>query len=251
MWSFRNYFKYDKESVHYWRRTFGHGPDRKLEENKRGARSGSESDLLRKAGGSLGTVELGGRDKYGENVHGSMYQDLFSNEERLGIPECTFERHLGKEIPSFPPRPALKDYLRGYWKFLGVDEDVLKSHCVRQVNCRDDKFTVKVANLPEDSEFEETFDYLVWRRGIFQFQTCLKLPAWATFPGEFCTPTISGAPKSSPERTCWRWERVTALRTSGCSATSLAPKASPLPTGPSRWVSIGRIPSWNGLWLLK
>ena len=87
--------------MHYWRRTFGHGPDRKLEENKRGARSGAENATKsRRKSGDCGTLRTG-TGKYGENVHGSMYQDRLSR---------------------------LKDYLRGCWKFLGVDEDVLKSH---------------------------------------------------------------------------------------------------------------------------
>jgi len=128
-----------------------------------------------------------GTDEYGENVHGSMYQDLFSNgpKECLEIPEYTFERHFGKEIPSFPPRPVLKDYLRGYWKFLGVDEeaDVLTSHCVRRVSYRDDKFTVKVANLPEDSEFEETFDYLVVATGHFSVPNVPQIAGMSDFPG--------------------------------------------------------------------
>lgn len=56
-----------------------------------------------------------GTDKYGEPVHGSMYQGLWSNgpKECLEFPDYTFDEHFGKAIPSYPPREAIYDYLKG------------------------------------------------------------------------------------------------------------------------------------------
>jgi cation diffusion facilitator CzcD-associated flavoprotein CzcO len=44
-----------------------------------------------------------------------MYRHLWSNgpKECLEFPDYTFEKHFGKAIPSFPPRPVLRDYLEG------------------------------------------------------------------------------------------------------------------------------------------
>lgn len=55
-------------------------------------------------------------DEHGENVHGSMYRDLWSNgpkEAGVEYPDYTFEDHFGKPIPSFPPREVIYDYLKG------------------------------------------------------------------------------------------------------------------------------------------
>ena len=130
-----------------------------------------------------------GLDQWGENVHCSQYQDLFSNgpKECLEIPEYTFAQHFGREIPSFPPRPVMEDYLRGYWKFLGVKEDVdvLTSHCVRNVTFDEDqkKFEVKVTDLVENAELNETFDYLVVATGHFSVPNVPEFPGMRQFPG--------------------------------------------------------------------
>ena len=130
-----------------------------------------------------------GTDGHGENVHCSQYQHLFSNgpKECLEIPEYTFSEHFGREIPSFPPRPVLEDYLRGYWRFLGIEEerDVLTNHCVRGVTFdeKEEKFTVRVTNLVEDEEFEETFDYLCVATGHFSVPNVPEFPGMRKFPG--------------------------------------------------------------------
>ena len=56
-----------------------------------------------------------GTDRYGEPVHGSMYRGLWSNgpKEGLEYPDFSFDEHFGKPIPSFPPREAIYDYLKG------------------------------------------------------------------------------------------------------------------------------------------
>lgn len=56
-----------------------------------------------------------GTDEYGEPCLGGQYRFLWSNgpKECLEYPDYTFEEHFGKPIPSFPPRPVLRDYLEG------------------------------------------------------------------------------------------------------------------------------------------
>ena len=60
-------------------------------------------------------LPLLGTDIYGEPVHGSMYQGLWSNGPKEGVeyPDYTFDEHFGKAIPSYPPREVLYDYLKG------------------------------------------------------------------------------------------------------------------------------------------
>merc|ERR1711879_833701 len=56
-----------------------------------------------------------GSDKHGELVPNSMYRYLWSNgpKECLEYPDYSFEQHFGKEIPSYPPRAVIYDYMLG------------------------------------------------------------------------------------------------------------------------------------------
>lgn len=129
-----------------------------------------------------------GTDEFGEPVHCSQYQDLFSNgpKECIELPSYTFKDHFGKAIPSFPPRPVLIDYLRGYWKHLGVaDADVKTNHCVRDVKFDDQSniFTVRVTDLKENVDVIEEFDYLVVATGHFSTPNYPKFAGVETYKG--------------------------------------------------------------------
>ncbi|XP_053395995.1 flavin-containing monooxygenase 3-like [Mercenaria mercenaria] len=54
-----------------------------------------------------------GVDEHGEPCHNSMYRNMWSNtfKENMEYPDYTFEEHFGKNTPSFPPRPAVRDYM--------------------------------------------------------------------------------------------------------------------------------------------
>ena len=56
-----------------------------------------------------------GTDSYGEPCHNGMYKYLWINgpKECFEYPDYTFEKHFGKAIPSYPPRPVMRDYLEG------------------------------------------------------------------------------------------------------------------------------------------
>ena len=60
-------------------------------------------------------IFLSDTDEYGEPVHGSMYQGMWTNapKECYEFPDYTFEDHFGKPIPSYPPREVFYDYLTG------------------------------------------------------------------------------------------------------------------------------------------
>ena len=137
---------------------------------------------------SIMTDHITGTDEFGEPVHCSQYRDLFSNgpKECLEFPDYTFEHHFGKNIPACPPREVLIDYLRGYWKFLGVkDEDVLTRHVVRNVKF-DEKtatFTVRITNLELGSDFEQEFDRLILASGHFSVPHIPDFEGLETFDG--------------------------------------------------------------------
>ena len=65
---------------------------------------------------------LTGTDEYGEPVHGSMYQGLWTNgpKEAYELPDYTWKEHFGKPVPSYPPREIIYDYLQS--KYLIVCE---------------------------------------------------------------------------------------------------------------------------------
>ncbi|XP_053400389.1 uncharacterized protein LOC123556318 [Mercenaria mercenaria] len=56
-----------------------------------------------------------GNDEFGELCHNGMYKNLWCNspKETIEFPDYTYEDHFGKAIPSYPPRPVLRDYLEG------------------------------------------------------------------------------------------------------------------------------------------
>lgn len=58
---------------------------------------------------------ISGTDEFGEPCHAGMYQHLWSNspKECLEYPDYTFDKHFGKPLPSFLPRPVMRDYLEG------------------------------------------------------------------------------------------------------------------------------------------
>jgi len=129
-----------------------------------------------------------GLDEYGETVHCSMYRDLFSNgpKEALEFPEYTFMDHFGKEIPSCPPRPVLYDYLKGYWRFLGIeDKDVLVKHSVKEVSYDDARktFSVTVKNLVKNEEYSQEFDKVLVAAGHFSTPHVPTFPGIETFDG--------------------------------------------------------------------
>lgn len=129
-----------------------------------------------------------GTDEYGEPLHSSLYRDLFSTgpKECLELPNYTFVDHFGKSIPSFLPREVILDYLKGYWKFLGVkDSDVKTAHCVRDVKYDDVKktFTIRVTDFKAKIDHIEEFDYVVVSTGHFSTPNLPAFTGMNSFTG--------------------------------------------------------------------
>ncbi|XP_068740069.1 trimethylamine monooxygenase-like isoform X2 [Montipora capricornis] len=129
-----------------------------------------------------------GSDQYGEPVHGSMYRGLWSNgpKECLEFPDYTFEDHFKKPVPSYPPREALYDYLKGRWTKGDLRPWIRFNHVVRQVTFNDatSDFSVVVKNLPEDKVLPvERFDYIIVAVGHFSAPNVPHFPGMDQFPG--------------------------------------------------------------------
>ena len=114
-----------------------------------------------------------------------MYRYLWSNgpKEGLEFADYSFEEHFGKQIASYPPRAILFDYIEGRVKKAGVRDMIRFETVVRAVQEDGDKFTVRVKNLPEDREYEETFDHVICASGHFSTPNVPEFEGFDSFKG--------------------------------------------------------------------
>ncbi|MDX9874726.1 MAG: NAD(P)/FAD-dependent oxidoreductase [Spongiibacteraceae bacterium] len=128
-----------------------------------------------------------GLDAYGEPVHGSMYRYLWSNgpKECLEFADYSFEEHFGREIPSYPPREVLRDYIMGRVARSDVRRFICFNHAVHWVEyCEESRqFTVTVRDLKADQLRSEQFDYVVVATGHFSTPNVPYFEGFDTFPG--------------------------------------------------------------------
>lgn len=128
-----------------------------------------------------------GTDEHGEAVHSSMYRFLWSNgpKECLEFADYTFDEHFKQPIPSFPPREALADYIRGRAANSDVRKYIEFSTAVRHVSYARDtgKFTVTVENLPKQTCRSEVFDYVIVANGHFSVPNVPHFEGIEKFPG--------------------------------------------------------------------
>ncbi|WP_158996955.1 NAD(P)-binding domain-containing protein [Pigmentibacter ruber] len=114
-----------------------------------------------------------GVDRDGEPVHGSMYRYLWSNgpKECLEFADYTFEEHFGRQIPSYPPREVLFDYIQGRVEKSGVKKWIKFQCPVKNVEFNNEtkKFILRYRNLKRDIEQIEVFDYVIVASGHYSF----------------------------------------------------------------------------------
>ena len=128
-----------------------------------------------------------GTDQYGENVHSSMYRNLWSNgpKEALEFAEYTFDEHFGRPISSYPPREVLWDYINGRVTQSGVRDYVKFATAVRWVEYHPETetFTVTVEDLKTKQTSSAEFDYVVVGSGHFSAPNAPEFEGIDTFPG--------------------------------------------------------------------
>ena len=112
-----------------------------------------------------------GIDEAGNPCHGSMYRYLWSNgpKEGLEFADYTFKEHFGKEIPSYPPREVLFDYIQGRLEKTDFRKKIHFNTIVRDIRFEpsQNKFTVVSRNALSDTETSEKFDNVIVASGHF------------------------------------------------------------------------------------
>jgi len=128
-----------------------------------------------------------GSDKHGELVPNSMYRYLWSNgpKECLEYPDYSFEQHFGKEIPSYPPRAVIYDYLKGRFNKPEIMARVRLATAVRMVKYNEEnkKFNVTSCNLDTNKDAVENFDYVYVCTGHYHNPKMIHFPGFETFAG--------------------------------------------------------------------
>ena len=112
-----------------------------------------------------------GIDQAGNPCHGSMYRYLWSNgpKEGLEFADYTFKEHFGKEIPSYPPREVLLDYIEGRLSKTNFRDKIKFNTIVRDVRYseKEGKFFVISRNAVTDTENSDIFDHIIVASGHF------------------------------------------------------------------------------------
>ena len=128
-----------------------------------------------------------GLDERGEPVHSGMYRYLWSNgpKECLEFADYSFEEHFGQQIPSFPPRAPLADYIMGRARKSDVRKYIRFATAVRSVSYDEAsrKFTVAAQDLPLDRMLHEQFDHVVVATGHFSIPNVPSFTGIEQFPG--------------------------------------------------------------------
>ena len=147
-----------------------------------------------------------GLDEYGEPVHSGMYHQLWSNgpKECLEFANYTFLQHFnGQDIPSYPPRQVLLDYITGRAKQFHLEELIQYNTAVRRVtydaasngtssttattssanNPSLSTFTVVTEDLKTQTETIHEFDYVFCCTGHFHVPHVPSFTGFEHFDG--------------------------------------------------------------------
>ncbi len=128
-----------------------------------------------------------GSDEYGEHVHCSMYRYLWSNgpKEGLEFADYTFAEHFGRDIPSYPPRAVLYDYIIGRAEKSGIRNQVRFNTAVRRVEYQEGsgRFRVVSDDLSADRENDEEFDHVIVASGHFSVPNVPEFDGFTEFNG--------------------------------------------------------------------
>ena len=128
-----------------------------------------------------------GLDEHGDPCHGSMYRYLWSNgpKECLEFADYPFEEHFGRQIPLFPPRAVLEDYILGRAKKSAVRRHIQFNTAVRWVQYNDERgrFELTLDALEGGTSRVEEFDYVIVASGHFSIPNVPDYPGFESFPG--------------------------------------------------------------------
>lgn len=122
-------------------------------------------ELSDKVGGLWNYTDQVGKDKFGVDIHTSMYQGLFTN---LPIEIMSYPDHPFREQKeSFVPFGEVLGYYEAFAAKYDLKNYVKFEHQVIRVRPEDDGWEVMVRNLPEDSYSTYHFDAVLVCSGHF------------------------------------------------------------------------------------
>ncbi|KAI6654018.1 Potassium transporter [Oopsacas minuta] len=126
-----------------------------------------------------------GSDQYGDSVPNSMYRHMWSNspKECFEFGDYTFDEHFGRAIPSYTPRPVMRDYI--ITRAVKADLKKYIKFNIKVVNVTFDNNTFSVTTWDKinDSFSTEEFDFVVVASGHLSFPYVPEYPGMDTFPG--------------------------------------------------------------------
>eukprot|EP00930_Biecheleria_cincta_P035550 TRINITY_DN2444_c0_g1_i3.p1 TRINITY_DN2444_c0_g1~~TRINITY_DN2444_c0_g1_i3.p1 ORF type:complete len:975 (+),score=145.44 TRINITY_DN2444_c0_g1_i3:26-2950(+) len=121
--------------------------------------------------------------------HSSMYKDLWSNgpkEAGSEYPDYTFMEHFGSAMPSFLPRAAIADYIKGRAKKYGLTGKIRLKSEVKHVmwDYIHSRFNVVVNDISSGKIYTDSFAYVIVANGHFSTPEFPIFPGYDTFAGK-------------------------------------------------------------------
>lgn len=141
------------------------------------------------AGGLWNYTWRTGVDEHGEPLHNSQYRYLWSNgpKECLEMSDYSFLEHFKSNIPSFPPRAVLRDYIMGRVRKHQIFNkfDVRLSTVVRNVEPLNngERFKITSFNQKKRESKTEEFDYVIMASGHYSYPYVPEIKGINDFPG--------------------------------------------------------------------
>lgn len=135
-------------------------------------------------GGTWNYTDAIGKDKYGLDIHTSMYQGLRTNlpKEVMGFPDFS----IPAQKESYIPAQDFLNFLKSFANRFGVTEHVRLEHHVSLVDFDHDlkKWKVQVKNLPKDSMEMFFFDFVFVCNGHYHTPRLPEFPNMDLFEGK-------------------------------------------------------------------
>eukprot|EP00445_Apocalathium_hangoei_P038479 CAMPEP_0203956506 /NCGR_PEP_ID=MMETSP0359-20131031/88741_1 /ASSEMBLY_ACC=CAM_ASM_000338 /TAXON_ID=268821 /ORGANISM="Scrippsiella Hangoei, Strain SHTV-5" /LENGTH=784 /DNA_ID=CAMNT_0050890253 /DNA_START=34 /DNA_END=2388 /DNA_ORIENTATION=+ len=126
---------------------------------------------------------------HSSQMHTSMYKDLWSNgpkEAGSEFLDYSYLEHFGKSIPSYPPRAAIADYIKGRAKKYDLTDNIRFKTEVTSVTWDDNgrRFELCAKNWETGVLAREDFHFVIVANGHFTVPHVPKFAGIETFPGE-------------------------------------------------------------------
>lgn len=135
-------------------------------------------------GGTWNYTDAVGKDKYGLDIHTSMYRGLRTNlpKEVMGFPDFP----IPEQKESYIPSQDFLNFLKSYANRFGVTQHVRLEHHVSSVDFVEEskRWKVQVKDLPEDKMETFFFDFVFVCNGHYHTPRLPYFPNMDQFEGK-------------------------------------------------------------------